>query len=169
DASDQREAAGVDLHALGHVDVRASKEGEGPDRHDVRIDLGVAQIEIGAAEEGEDERAARNAPPPSALDAAEDRDSEALRRPPRPRRRLGRKLAERLLELARRPRAIGLVETLRQRFERQPTLGAVLTECDGGALPLRVGDAEIELLAHVSSNLYRPSTSAASSSTATRP
>src|SRR5437870_2480317 len=86
-------------------------------------------------------RGTRHRPP--ALDSAEDRDREALRRPSRPRRRLGRQLAQRRLELARRPRAISLVEALRELLERQATLGAVLAERDGDALPLHVGDAEI--------------------------
>src|SRR5919198_1732989 len=118
------------------------RTGEDPDRHDVSVDLGLPQVEVGAAEERQDEGPAWHTPAILALDSAEDRDREPFRRSPRPRRCLGRQLAERPLEVARRPRPVRVVETLRELLEREPARSAVLAQRGRDALSLGVGGAE---------------------------
>src|SRR5438552_7632144 len=167
-AAEDREAAQVDLDASRHVDVRPAEHRHHPDRHDGVRELRTAQAEVDAREDAECQHAPGDAPAPLQRRAAEDPEHQAA--PPLAGgRRDGGKIRDNRLELGLRPRGVGVVGPLGELRERQAALDACLAQAHDGRFALRVGKAQLELVAQrTTSRLYERSMSCVRSSTAPR-
>jgi hypothetical protein len=158
-AAHDREAADVRLDALGDVHVRAAHDGEDRDGDLVVLDLGLAEVEVAAAHQREDDHPSRNAPAALAVGAAHDRHQPTPRLAPRARgrqRRDRRKLPPDRVELGQRLRVVRLVHALRELLQRQATLRRVLAQLRDDLLPLGVGrthGGELLLRRHLSGRL----------------
>src|SRR5919201_5777922 len=150
-AAEEREAAQVYLDSLGDIEVRAAEHAEREDRHRRRVELGLPEIEIRAAEERDDDASARDAPAALSLAPAEDRERQALRALSRA---CGgsRQVTRHLLELAARARAVDRLHPLRELLERQPAVRGGVAKRRDDLLALVVRGAQLDLVAHLSSS-----------------